>query len=50
MGGELEYIDGSTLMHSLSGRQVLSMVGKVDSQVDPQVDLKADPKVDTSSA
>ena len=23
MGGELEYIDGSTLMHSLSGRQLL---------------------------
>jgi recombination protein RecR len=24
MGGELEYIDGSTLMHSLSGRQLLN--------------------------
>jgi recombination protein RecR len=30
MGGELEYIDGSTLMHSLSGRQLLSTAGKVD--------------------
>jgi len=30
MGGELEYIDGSTLMHSLSGRQVLSANNKTD--------------------
>lgn len=28
MGGELEYIDGSTLMHSLSGRQLLNQSGK----------------------
>ncbi|HTR01412.1 MAG TPA: recombination mediator RecR [Candidatus Acidoferrum sp.] len=28
MGGELEYIDGSTLMHSLSGRQLLTAPGK----------------------
>jgi recombination protein RecR len=27
MGGELEYIDGSTLMHSLSGRQLLNPGG-----------------------
>jgi recombination protein RecR len=27
MGGELEYIDGSTLMHSLSGRQLLNTGG-----------------------
>ncbi|MDR0780840.1 MAG: recombination mediator RecR [Pseudomonadales bacterium] len=31
MGGELEYIDGSTLMHSLSGRQLLSLAGKTDN-------------------
>ena len=28
MGGELEYIDGSTLMHSLSGRQLLNNPGR----------------------
>lgn len=28
MGGELEYIDGSTLMHSLSGRQLLNQSGR----------------------
>jgi len=28
MGGELEYIDGSTLMHSLSGRQLLNQGGQ----------------------
>ncbi|MDR2212806.1 MAG: recombination mediator RecR [Pseudomonadales bacterium] len=30
MGGELEYIDGGTLMHSLSGRQPLGIFNQTD--------------------